>query len=94
MLSSGTLTDSEVNFVRQQAIQLGISEARYDQVLRERAGSRGVQLPNAASSGGPPAWSGGNTFSSETSPGAPLPSVGVTAEEKKKEGPPLLDPLT
>ncbi len=76
VLSSGELTQPEVDFVREQAITLGISERRFDQVLREKAKAKGVAIPG----GGAPSWSGGNTL-----PGSGgLPSVGVTAEERRK----------
>ncbi len=83
VLASGTLTEAEVDYVREQAMKLGISEARYDQVLREKSKAAGVPLPGGeAGAGAPPAWAGGPTFSSEDDSGAPAGAV--TAEERRK----------
>lgn len=60
VLANGTLTDAEEQFVRRAALSLGVSQATYERVLRERAGRAGVRL-QAASVLPPPVWKGGPT---------------------------------
>jgi SAM-dependent methyltransferase len=61
VLADGQITDSEEAFVRQSAMNLGISAETYRRVLQERAAKRGVVLGGAAAPPAPPAWAGGRT---------------------------------
>lgn len=45
VLADGVLTAAEADFVRDQALRLGISAELFDRVLRERCASKGVSLP-------------------------------------------------
>jgi SAM-dependent methyltransferase len=54
VLADGVLTSSEESFLREAALQLGISEKRYQAVLASRAASRGVTLPRARPRSAPP----------------------------------------
>lgn len=59
ILVDGRISPQEEAFVRRTALSLGFSLERYEEVLRARAASRGVLLPDGPS--GPPAWKGGRT---------------------------------
>jgi len=47
VLSDGNLSNAEIQFVRDHALQLGISEARFERVLRDAAAARGITISGA-----------------------------------------------